>query len=151
MSCYFATVKWKTDGNDFVKRKYSRLHEWSFDGGALIQASASPQVVPLPYSDESAVDPEEAFVAAISSCHMLFFLDYASREKITVTSYEDQASGVMEKNQQGLIVMTKVILNPQVEFADETPTKETLEKLHHRAHESCFLANSVKTEIEVTL
>ena len=121
MSSYYATIKWKTDGGDFVKRKYSRLHEWSFDAGITVPASPSPHVVPTPYSDESAVDPEEAFVAAISSCHMLFFLDYASREKIVITSYVDNAVGVMGKNSEGKIAMTKVSLNPKVEYEGVEP------------------------------
>ena len=151
MSTYIATVKWLNDGGDFFARKYSRRHEWTFDGGVSVPASPSPHVVPVPYSDESAVDPEEAFVAAISSCHMLFFLDYASREKINVVSYVDEAVGVMEKNAQGKIAMTKVTLNPKVEYLDHEPSQAQIENLHHRAHESCFIANSVTTEIEVVV
>ncbi len=151
MSSYFAKVKWKSDGGDFVGRKYSRKHEWIFDGGFTVSASPSPHVVPAPYSDESAVDPEEAFVAAISSCHMLFFLDYASRAKINVSSYVDEAVGVMERNSEGKIVMTKVTLNPKVEYLNGEPSEERVKDLHHRAHESCFIANSVKTEIEIML
>ena len=150
MSSYLAKIRWENDGGDFINRKYSRKHEWSFDGGTSVAASSSPHVVPVPYSDESAVDPEEAFVAAVSSCHMLFFLDYASREKINVVSYVDEAVGVMEKNSQGKIAMTKVTLNPKVEYLGDEPGKEQIEDLHHRAHESCFIANSIKTEIEVT-
>jgi len=149
MSSYFATVKWVNDGSDFVKRKYSRKHVWLFDGGAEIQASPSVHVVPLPYSDESAVDPEEAFVAAISSCHMLFFLDYSSREKIDVASYTDAAVGVMKKNSQGKIAMTNVTLNPKIEYFGTTPDSQQVKALHHQAHESCFIANSVNTQIEV--
>ncbi len=149
MSIYTATVSWHNDGSDFIKRKYSRKHEWAFDGGVIVPASPSPHVVPLPYSEKSAVDPEEAFVAAISSCHMLFFLDYASREKIAIASYSDEAIGVMEKNEQGKIAMTKVTLNPKVEYADNPPSEDKIKELHHRSHESCFIANSVKTEIEV--
>lgn len=151
MSSYYATITWNSDGSDFVTRKYSRLHEWSFDGGVTVPASPSPHVVPAPYSDESAVDPEEAFVAAISSCHMLFFLDYASREKIAVARYVDNAVGVMGRNAQGKTAMTKVSLNPKVAYQGAQPILEKIQDLHHRAHESCFIANSVKTEVEVVL
>ena len=112
---------------------------------------ASPHVVPLPYSSEQAVDPEEAFVAALSSCHMLFFLDYASRRKISIVSYRDQAEGIMEKDEQGNIAMTRVTLNPEVVYDEAVPEKDVVDELHHRAHESCFLANSVKTRIEVNI
>ena len=151
MSVYRAQVIWHCDDSDFLKRRYSREHKWLFDGGISLPASASPHVVPLPMSSEHAVDPEEAFIAALSSCHMLFFLDYASAEKISVVSYSDQARGVMEKNQHGKIAITRVTLNPQVVYKAQVPEKNTVAQLHHRAHESCFLANSVKTEIEVNI
>ena len=151
MSVYTSTVIWHCDDSDFVKRRYSRVHQWQFDGGISLPASASPHVVPLPMSSEAAVDPEEAFVAALSSCHMLFFLDFASREKISVKSYSDLAQGVMEKNEQGKISVTRVTLNPKVVYQGEVPEKNTLIDLHHRAHESCFLANSVTTQIDVNV
>ena len=151
MSEYCAQVIWHCDDSDFLKRRYSREHQWRFDGGITLPASASPHVVPLPMSSEQAVDPEEAFIAALSSCHMLFFLDYASRQKISVVSYSDQAQGVMEKNQLGKTAITRVTLNPQVVYKAETPEKNILTELHHRAHESCFLANSVKSEIIVRM
>ncbi len=151
MSVYCAQVIWLCDDSDFLERRYSREHKWLFDGGVSLPASASPHVVPLPMSSEAAVDPEEAFIAALSSCHMLFFLDYASREKIAVIRYSDQAQGVMEKNQQGKIAITRVTLNPDVVYKGEVPDKKTLAELHHRAHESCFLANSVITEIKVII
>ena len=151
MSVYSAKVIWHCDDSDFIKRRYSREHQWQFDGGICLPASASPHVVPLPMSSEAAVDPEEAFVAALSSCHMMFFLDFASREKISVVSYSDQAQGVMEKNEHGKIAMTRVTLNPQVVYQGEIPAKNILNDLHHRAHESCFLANSVTTQIDVNI
>ena len=151
MSVYSAKVIWNCDDSDFVKRRYSRVHQWQFDGGISLPASASPHVVPLPMSSEAAVDPEEAFVAALSSCHMLFFLDFASREKIVVASYTDQVEGVMEKNEHGRIAMTQVTLNPTVVYQGEVPDKNTVTQLHHRAHDSCFLANSVNTQIKVNI
>lgn len=149
MSVHSAQVLWNCDDSEFVKRRYSRVHKWLFDGGAEVTASASPHVVPLPMSSEQAIDPEEAFLAALSSCHMLFFLDYASREDITVVRYRDRATGMMEKNGQGQIMMSRVILNPEVIYGGAEPDRAVLNKLHHQAHESCFLANSVKTAIEV--
>ena len=151
MSAYSAQVIWQCDDSDFLKRRYSREHKWLFDGGISLPASASPNVVPLPMSSEQAVDPEEAFIAALSSCHMLFFLDYASRKKISIVSYSDHAQGVMEKNQHGKIAITRVTLSPEVVYQGDVPEKNTVAQLHHRAHESCFLANSVKTEIEVKI
>lgn len=151
MSVYSAKVIWQCDDSDFVKRRYSREHQWHFDGGISLPASASPHVVPLPMSSEAAVDPEEAFVAALSSCHMLFFLDFASREKISVVSYLDQAQGVMEENEHGKIAITRVTLNPQAVYQGEAPAKNLLIDLHHRAHESCFLANSVTTHIDINI
>lgn len=151
MSQYHAIIKWTNDGSAFVKRRYSRAHEWQFDGGVTVPASASPHVVPLSMSSEAAVDPEEAFIAALSSCHMLFFLDFASRAGIAVDRYVDNAEGVMENNDQGKMVMTRVTLNPQVEYNGVTPGKATVADLHHKAHKACFLANSVKTEISVNI
>ena len=151
MSVYCAQVVWHCDNSDFLKRRYSREHKWLFDGGITVAASASPDVVPLPMSSEQAVDPEEAFIAALSSCHMLFFLDYACRDKISIVSYSDQAEGIMEKNEAGKIAMTKVTLNPDVIYKGDVPDKTILADLHHRAHESCFIANSVKTRIEVNI
>ena len=132
----------------FLRRRYSRRHEWRFDGGAVVPASSSPHVVPLPMSDASAVDPEEAFVAALSSCHMLWFLDVASRAGWAVASYADEAVGVMAPDAQGRLVVSVVTLRPHVVFdGGRQPDAAALQALHHRAHESCFLANSVKTEI----
>ena len=149
MSEYYAKVFWaRGDDEDYVDNRYSRAHQWSFDGGVTVQASSSPHVVPLPYSMEENVDPEEAFVASLSSCHMLFFLSIAAKSKFVVDEYVDNAVGVMEKDNDGKVSITKVTLRPRVTFSGEKqPTSEQLEKMHHQSHEQCFIANSVKTEV----
>lgn len=151
MSNHTARIHWTHGAGDtaaFLGRRYSRRHEWRFDGGAVVPASSSPHVVPLPMSDASAVDPEEAFVAALSSCHMLWFLDVASRAGWAVASYADEAVGVMAPDAQGRLVVSVVTLRPHVVFAGGgQPDAAALQALHHQAHASCFLANSVKTEI----
>lgn len=149
MSEYFAKVKWSRSSDEsYIDNKYSRGHEWHFDGGATVQASSSPHIVPLPYSVEEHVDPEEAFIASLSSCHMLFFLSIAAKRRYVVDSYEDNAVGTMQTDESSKVAMTQVILRPHVLFAGEKqPTKEQLEKMHHQSHEQCFIANSVKTEI----
>ena len=153
MSEYFAEVNWtRANDENYIDNKYSRAHEWSFDGGVTIQASSSPHIVPLPYSVEANVDPEEAFIASLSSCHMLFFLSIAAKNRYVVDSYLDNTVGIMEKGEDGKTSMTKVTLRPNVQFSDDkNPTIEQLEKMHHQAHEQCFLANSVKTEIIVEI
>ena len=149
MATHTATVRWAASpGEDFAKGQYSRAHSWSFDGGAIVAASASPHIVPAPWSDAAAVDPEEAFVASLSSCHMLFFLDFARRAGVVVTSYEDVAEGVMEKGADGLMRISKVRLRPRIAFA-EAPDSAALDALHHKAHEACFIANSVTSEVVV--
>ncbi len=148
MSEYFATVSWRRNGQNFLDGKYSRGHVWKFDGGAEIPASPSPHVVPAPMCIEEYVDPEEAFVASLSSCHMLFFLYLAGKARLVVDEYDDEAVGIMGKNEEGKMAMTRVTLRPSIVFSEETrPSREQLEKLHHQAHELCFIANSVKTEI----
>lgn len=149
MSVYFAQINWSKQGNEnYLDNKYSRAHSWSFDGGAVVPASSSPHIVPLPYSVEANVDPEEAFIASLSSCHMLFFLSIAAKNKLIVNSYEDKAEGIMEKDAQGNVSITKVTLKPKTIFAKNTqPTIELLEQIHHQAHQQCFIANSVKAEI----
>jgi organic hydroperoxide reductase OsmC/OhrA/pimeloyl-ACP methyl ester carboxylesterase len=134
---------------DFLKGAYSRAHTWTFDGGVTVPASASPAVVRAPWSDPAAVDPEEALVASISSCHLLTFLWVASKAGFTVQSYEDQAVGVMTKNEQGRYWVSSVVLRPRIVYAGTPPSPERAADLHHRAHEDCFIANSVKTEIRV--
>ncbi len=149
MSEYFAKINWVRDNQEsYIDNQYSRGHEWRFDGGAVVPASSSPHVVPLPCSVEANVDPEEAFVASLSSCHMLFFLSIAAKRKYVIDSYTDNAVGTMEKDGDGKVSMTKVILKPQAKFSgDKQPTMAQLEKMHHQAHEQCFIANSVKTEV----
>ena len=149
MSEYFAKINWIRGNNDpYIDNKYSRAHQWTFDGGVTIPASSSPHIVPLPYSVEANVDPEEAFVASISSCHMLMFLAIAAKRRYVVDSYVDDAIGLMEKASDNKISMTKVRLRPHVQFSgDKKPTMEQLEKMHHQSHQECFIANSVKTEI----
>jgi len=150
MSEYKATVSWKRTSPDFLKGKYSREHTWSFDGGAQVEASSSPSVVPLPYSNAACVDPEEAFVASIASCHMLTWLYLASREGFEIESYEDKAIGIMTKGGNGTPWVSSVTLHPQIIFSgDKRPSAEEIDRLHHQAHEQCYIANSVKTEITV--
>jgi len=150
MSTYTATIRWMRAGDgDFTKGQYSRLHEWAFDGGAVVSASPSPHVVPAPWSNQAGVDPEEAFVASLSSCHMLFFLDFARRAGFIVDSYVDDAEGVMEKREDGKIAMTRVTLRPRIAWGGELPDEAALDDLHHKAHEACFIANSVTTEVTV--
>ena len=142
-----ATIAWKRHSAAFTDNKYSRAHEWRFDGGAVVPASSSPHVVRVPMSDPSAVDPEEAFVASLSSCHMLWFLSLAALRGFTVDEYEDEAVGILAKNDAGKAAITTVTLKPQVRFAGTSPTSEQFEELHHQAHEECFIATSVKTDI----
>ena len=148
---YNVKILWKKNLDDaFVDSNYSRSHTWIFDGGIEIPASSSPHVVPLPMSNESAVDPEEAFIAALSSCHMLWFLSIAAEKNYIVESYEDDATGVLRKNGDGKLSMTKVTLKPKVNFSNENaPAREQLDELHRLAHEKCFIANSVKTKIDI--
>ena len=148
MGEYTATVAWQIRDGDFLDNSYSRAHEWRFDGGLTVPASASPEIVPLPMSVAENVDPEEAFVASLSSCHMLFFLALAAKRGIAVESYVDAATGYMEKDADGRMAMTRVLLRPNATYAgDSAPDMEQLEGLHHRAHELCFIANSVRTEV----
>ncbi|MFL9923807.1 OsmC family protein [Herbaspirillum lusitanum] len=150
MHKYTATVTWQRDNAVFSDNRYSRAHSWSFDGGARVPASSSPLSVPLPMSEAANVDPEEALVAATSSCHMLFFLSLAARRKLIVDSYTDAAEAVMEKNAEGKIAITRITLRPQIVFADGTqPEQAVLDELHHAAHEQCYIANSLKAEVVV--
>lgn len=150
MHSYDATVSWSRGNQKFTDNRYSRGHAWTFDGGVEVPASSSPHVVPLPMSVAENVDPEEALVAATSSCHMLFFLGFAAKRGFVVDSYVDRASGIMEKNGEGKVAMTRITLRPQVAFGGEhRPTPEEIGRLHHDAHEACFIANSLKSEIVV--
>lgn len=150
MSEHKATISWKRTSPDFLGGKYSREHTWSFDGGITVPASPSPSVVPVPYSNPAHVDPEEAFVAAISSCHMLTYLYLASLQGFQVDSYHDEAVGVMTKNEKGVPWVSAVTLHPRIAYSgDKTPAPADEERLHHMAHEQCFIANSIKTEVIV--
>ncbi|HJR82294.1 MAG TPA: OsmC family protein [Sphingomicrobium sp.] len=149
MSTYTATIRWSRKGGDFAKGQYSRAHEWAFDGGAIVPASASPDNVPPGTADAAGVDPEEAFIASLSSCHMLFFIDFARRAGFVVDSYVDEAEGVLEKRSDGKIAMTRVTLRPRVTWGGDAPDEAAIADLHHRSHEACFIANSVSTEVTV--
>lgn len=153
MSQHIATIRWPagaTGGADFLAGKFSRDHTWSFDGGATVPASAAPSVVPAPFASPANVDPEEALVASISSCHMLTFLYFAYKQGFQVDSYDDQAVGVMTKNDQGVPWVSTVTLHPKVVYGgDKRPTHDEESRLHHSAHDKCFIANSVKCEIKV--
>ena len=148
MANHEARVTWDRNGEPFLKGQFSREHRWSFDGGLAVVASASPHVVKVPFSNPAGIDPEEAFVASLSSCHMLTFLWHASRGGFVCDSYEDSAVGILGKNAEGRFAVTKVTLKPKAVFSgDKQPSREELDHLHHLAHEECFIANSVKTEI----
>jgi organic hydroperoxide reductase OsmC/OhrA len=149
MSEYAAEIVWERDpAQDFLGNAYSRKHLLRFDGGIEVPGSSAVSSVPLPMSDPNAVDPEEAFVASLSSCHMLWFLAIACKRKFVVDRYVDAAVGVMARNEQGKLAMTRVTLRPAVTFSGEhRPTRDELDKLHHKAHEECFIANSVRTEV----
>lgn len=151
MSQYFATIKWQRQQDEkFIDNQYSRAHDWQFDGGQTVKASSSPHVVPLPYSVAENVDPEEAFIASLSSCHMLFFLSIAAKRKYIVESYIDEASGIMQADEDKKIAMTEVTLKPTIKFiGDRQPDPQQIDKIHHQAHQQCFIANSVKTKITI--
>jgi len=148
MAQYTAQVLWLRNDQDFIGHRYSRRHLLRFDGGIEVAGSSSPHVVPLPMSDAAAIDPEEAFVASLSSCHMLWFLSIAAKRKYCVDRYFDAAVGTMGRNADGKLAMLVVTLKPEVGFSGgRIPTREQVEQMHHEAHEACFIANSVKTEV----
>jgi organic hydroperoxide reductase OsmC/OhrA len=150
MSTYLATIRWTRRGHAFADGRYSRAHAWTFDGGVEVPASSSPQVVPLPMSRDDAVDPEEAFVASLSSCHMLWFLDLAQRGGLVVDDYVDTAAGVMATNAAGRLAITVVTLRPRATFSGaKRPTPAEIEALHQRAHDRCFIASSVRSEVRI--
>lgn len=152
MSEYLATIHWERGTQSFTDDKYSRSHEWRFDGGTTIAASASPDIVPLPMSVAENVDPEEAFVAALSSCHMLFFLAIAAGAGYVIDEYTDEAVGYMEKNAEGQSVIARVTLRPEAKYSGRrVPDRQKIEKMHHRAHELCYIANSVKTKVSTEI
>ena len=150
MSEHRATVRWEQSGGPFAKRQYSRAHSWSFDGGVTVPAAASPHAVPAQFTDPSAVDPEEAFVAAIASCHLLSFLPLAALAGFEVLRYEDEAVGRMTKNERGKYWVSEVDLHPRITWAaGKEPDAAREAALHHQAHDDCSIANSVLTEIRV--
>lgn len=149
MSTYQAMISWQRDADAaFVDNRYRRAHIWRFDGGAEVAASSSPQIVPLPMSDAAGVDPEEAFVASLASCHMLWFLSLAAGDGWRVDAYEDDALGVLGRDAEGRLAMTEVTLRPRVAFGGAAqPSRAAQGDLHHRAHAACFIAASVRTEV----
>jgi len=150
MSTYTAKISWKNDSPEtFTKNRYSRAHTWNFDGGIEVPASSSPHAVRLPFSVEEAVDPEEALVAAVSSCHMLTFLWVAAKKGFLIESYEDNAVGEMTTTDDGRQWISKITLDPQIVWGDKTPTSDELTELHHEAHAQCYIANSIKSEVVV--
>ncbi|MCW9708427.1 OsmC family protein [Fodinibius salsisoli] len=150
MAHYNSTIRWQRNGATFTDNRYKRSHEWHFDGGEIVKASSSPEVVPVPLSDPAAVDPEEAFIASLSSCHMLWFLSIAAKHGFIIDRYQDKAEGLMAKNDSDRLAITQVTLHPEVTYLkDSAPgIKENMD-MHHEAHEQCFIANSVHTEIQI--
>ncbi|NNE08554.1 MAG: OsmC family peroxiredoxin [Gemmatimonadetes bacterium] len=153
MSEYTARVSWdRKEAEPYIDNKFSRGHTWTFDGGVTVPGSSSPQVVPPPLSVEKAVDPEEALIASLSSCHMLYFLAFAAKMKFVVDGYVDDAVGVMGKNAEGRFCMTKITLRPAVRFAGDTlPTPDEIHALHEKSHSNCIIANSLETEVVVEI
>lgn len=146
MSTHTATVDWSRGDQSFTDGSYSRAHDWRFDGGAVVRGSSAP---PVPGSDPAAVDPEEALVAAVSACHMLFFLAFAAKAGLTVDRYTDAAVASMGRDERGKVSITRVTLRPDIRWGGEAPSAEVLDDLHHRAHEACYLANSIRGEVVV--
>lgn len=148
MASHSATIEWNRSSQPFLDNRYSRAHAWTFDGGARVDASSSPHVVRVPLSDPANVDPEEAYVAALSSCHMLWFLDIAARRGFCVDTYRDEAIGRMADNDNGKQWVSRVELHPRIAFSgSKIPDPAEVQRMHHEAHAECFLANSVRTEI----
>jgi organic hydroperoxide reductase OsmC/OhrA len=148
--CYRASIAWLRRGDDFRRGRYDRSHAWTFDGGIRVPASASPQVVPVPFASEEAVDPEEALVAAAASCHMLSFLHLAAKRGFVVERYDDDAEGLMERGAGGRYAITRITLRPRIVFGgDAAPDAAGLAALHEAAHEECYIANSLRAEIAV--
>jgi organic hydroperoxide reductase OsmC/OhrA len=150
MKQFEATITWQRGTQPFADNRYSRAHQWEFDGGLRVPASSSPLSVPLPMSDAAAVDPEEALVAALSSCHMLFFLSIAAKRGFIVDDYRDHAVGTMQKDDDGKMAMTRIALRPAIAFTGERmPGADDLAAIHHSAHEQCYIANSIKAEVVI--
>lgn len=150
MHRYEATVAWQRGDQPFSDNRYSRAHEWRFDGGARVPASSAPSSVPVPMSDPAGVDPEEAVVAALASCHMLFFLSFAARRGFIVDTYADAAEAVMDRNADGKLALTRITLRPRIVFGGERrPGADDIAALHHEAHEQCYIANSLKADVVI--
>ena len=149
MSAHGATIEWMRGDQPFTDKRYSRAHSWTFDGGAVVPASSAPESVPVPMSDASAVDPEEAMIASLSSCHMLWFLAFAANAGLVVDSYRDAASGELDKNAAGQRYLARVALRPVTAFSGRKPDQAELDALHHSAHEHCEMAHSVRAEITI--
>jgi organic hydroperoxide reductase OsmC/OhrA len=148
MAEHVATVEWSSDGA-FASGRYSRGHAWQFDGGAEVRGSSSPLVVPVPMSDPAGVDPEEALIASASACHMLWFLHMARDAGLEVAHYRDAATGITGKDDRGRIAITRIVLKPAIEFVGQAPDAKALEKLHHAAHDQCFIANTLRCDVVV--
>lgn len=149
MKQFEAKLAWHRGGQPFLDQRYSRAHDWSFDGGVTVRASSSPLSVPVPMSDPACVDPEEALVAATSSCHMLFFLSIAAQRGFVVDAYHDHALGLLDTDRDGKLSMTRIVLRPRVAWAGQAPDADALAQIHHLAHEKCYIANSLKGEVVV--
>ncbi|WP_288759521.1 OsmC family protein [uncultured Brevundimonas sp.] len=149
MSAHGAIIEWKRGDQPFIDKRYSRAHIWTFDGGAVVPGSSAPASVPLPMSDATAVDPEEAMIASLSSCHMLWFLAFAANAKLTLNSYRDEASGELDKDEAGKRYLARVTLRPVTTFSGRQPDQAELDALHHAAHEHCEMAHSVRATITV--
>jgi organic hydroperoxide reductase OsmC/OhrA len=150
MELYAATLIWKRGDQPFTDKRYSRVHLWQFDGGVTVPASSSPLTVPLPLSSAVAVDPEEAFVAALASCHMLWFLALAAKRGFRIDLYTDNPEGIMDKNADGKTAITRVTLHPEAIFSgDPAPSRADIEQMHNDAHDRCFIANSIRSEVAI--
>ncbi len=150
MQQFKATIAWQRGAQPFTDNRYSRAHEWEFDGGLRVPASSSPLSVPLPMSDPGAVDPEEALVAAVSSCHMLFFLSIAQQRGFTIDRYRDDAEGTLARNAAGKMAMTAITLRPSIAFGGAAlPAAQDIAAMHHAAHEKCYIANSITADVRV--
>lgn len=145
MSEHHATISWVRGSTDFTYETYPRAHAWNFPSGIRVEASSAPEYL----GSTDRVNPEEAFVAALSSCHMLTFLALAARKRLIVERYEDAAVGVLEKNADGKLAVTRVTLRPKVVFAEPEPSPDDMQRLHQKAHDHCFIANSIRTEVSV--
>lgn len=149
MASHVASVRWSRAGQELPNGGYRTVHEWVFDGGARVEASSAPSVVGPDRAPEETVDPEEALIAATSSCHMLFYLHFAEKAGYPVGAYEDDAVGTLERGADGKAWITRIVLRPRITYLDVAPDQQATDDLHHRAHEACFIANSLKSEVEV--